>query len=78
MAIISTVTQQCDQAVTEFHSNKIVDYRLIFQSGIRHGEGQSIIGASVVHGDTAREGPVEGVSCRAHELLQGTNKEVNC
>jgi hypothetical protein len=32
----------------EFHSNKIVDYRLLSQFGVRLGEGQSIVGAGVV------------------------------
>jgi hypothetical protein len=31
------VTQQCNQAVIEFYSNDTVDYRLLFQSGVRLG-----------------------------------------
>jgi hypothetical protein len=38
--------QQCNQAVTELDSNKIVDYRLLFESGVRHGEGWLIVRAS--------------------------------
>jgi hypothetical protein len=30
-----TNTQQCNQAVIEFYSNDTVDYRLLFQSGVR-------------------------------------------
>jgi hypothetical protein len=48
LALASIVTQQCNQAVIDFHSNEIVYYRLLFQSSFRHGEGQSIDGASVV------------------------------
>jgi hypothetical protein len=36
-ALDSIVTQQCNQAVTEFYSNDTVDYRLLFQSGVRLG-----------------------------------------
>jgi hypothetical protein len=52
-ALVSVVSQQCNQAVIDFHSNKIVDYQLLFQSGVRHGEGQSIVGASVVSWGTS-------------------------
>jgi hypothetical protein len=37
MALDSIVTQQCNQAVIEFYSNDTVDYRLLFQSGVRLG-----------------------------------------
>jgi hypothetical protein len=36
-ALDSIVTQQCNQAVIEFYSNDTVDYRLLFQSGVRLG-----------------------------------------
>jgi hypothetical protein len=48
MALVSIVTQQGNHAVSDFHSNEVVDYQLLFQSGVRHGEGQLIVGASVV------------------------------
>jgi hypothetical protein len=32
----------------ELHSNEIVDYRLLFLSGVRHGRVQSIVADSVV------------------------------
>jgi hypothetical protein len=35
--LVSIVTQQCKQAVIEFHSNETVDYQLLSQSGVRLG-----------------------------------------
>jgi hypothetical protein len=48
MALVSIVTQQCNNAVTGLHSNKTVDYRLLFESDARYGEGQSIVAARAV------------------------------
>jgi hypothetical protein len=46
--IVSPQDANIQKVVIDFHSNDIVDYRLIFQSGVKHGVGQSIVGASAV------------------------------
>jgi hypothetical protein len=47
MALVSIVTQQCKQAVIEFHSNETVDYRLLSESTwCASGLSQSIVGSS--------------------------------
>jgi hypothetical protein len=55
MALVSIVIQQCNKAVTGLHSNKTVDYRLLFESDARHGEGQSIVAARAVLHERSRK-----------------------
>jgi hypothetical protein len=47
MALVSTVIQQCNQAVTSIVTRLLIT-DFYSESGVRHGEGQSIAGASAV------------------------------